>query len=82
MQSRRPDCVVLDLHMPHINGFEVQARLAGLVPPLPVIIATGHDSVEARERAIAAHPAAYLRKPLDEEVLLRAIEEAIANAPH
>ena len=70
--SHRPDCVVLDLHMPVMSGFDVQARLAD--SGVPVVIITGHDSDETRARALAGHPAAYLRKPVNDQVLLDAIE--------
>jgi FixJ family two-component response regulator len=79
--TRRPDCVVLDLHMPGMNGFEVQARLAEGGEALPVIIITAHDSPEAHERAMAAHARAYLRKPLDDQALLDAIGAAVAPKP-
>jgi FixJ family two-component response regulator len=75
--THRPDCVVLDLHMPQVNGFEVQTQLLTLTPPLPVVIITGQDSSEARERAMASSPSAYLRKPIDEKVLLDAVAAAI-----
>ena len=78
IRTRRPDCVVLDLQMPGMSGFEVQARLAEAGDELPVIIITAHDSPEARERALAAHAAAYLCKPLDDQVLLDAIAAAVA----
>jgi len=51
IETRLPDCVVLDLHMPHMNGFKVQADLARKHAALPVIIITGHDLPQARERA-------------------------------
>ena len=73
--SHRPDCVVLDLHMPVMSGFDVQARLAD--SGVPVVIITGHDSDETRARALAGHPAAYLRKPVNDQVLLDAIELAL-----
>jgi len=76
---RRPDCVVLDLHMPLISGFEVQARIMESGVPVPVVIVTGHDSDETRERALAGQPVAYLRKPVDEQVLLDAIELALSH---
>ena len=75
----RPDCVVLDLHMPLMNGFEVQARLAKLSAPVPVVIITGHDSSETRDRALAGRPMAYLRKPVDDQALLDAIELALSR---
>ena len=75
LSVQRPDCVVLDLHMPVVNGFEVQARLVEF--GVPVVIITGHDSDETRARALAGRPAAYLRKPVNDQVLLDAIELAL-----
>ena len=77
LASRRPDCLVLDLHMPGMNGFEVQARLVATGAPVPVVIITGHDSPETREQALAGHPVAYLRKPVNDEPLLDAIQLAL-----
>lgn len=79
---RRPDCLVLDLHMPLMDGFEVQTRLAGTGSRIPVIIITGQDSSEARSRAMAGHPAAYFCKPVDGQALLDAIEFAMTSKPH
>ena len=80
LASRRPDCVVLDLHMPLMNGFEVQARLA-VSPGVPVVIITGHDSDDTRDRALAGRPVAYLRKPVDDQTLLDAIELGLKSGP-
>jgi len=79
IQTHRPDCVVLDLHMPVMNGFEVQARLAVSVKPVPVVIITGNDSTETHDRALAGRPIAYLRKPVDEQTLLDAIQLALCQ---
>jgi FixJ family two-component response regulator len=81
LPTRRPDCVVLDLHMPLMNGFEVQARLAESSAPVPVVIITGHDSTETRDRALAGRPLAYLRKPVNDQTLLDAIELALSHNP-
>jgi FixJ family two-component response regulator len=75
-----PDCLVLDLHMPGVNGFEVQARLAETDPLLPIVVITGHDIPEAGERVLSAGASAYLRKPVDGQVLLDAVAEAISVA--
>jgi FixJ family two-component response regulator len=78
--QRKPDCVVLDLHMPGLNGFDVQARLtANPDGHIPVVIITAHDSPEAQQRAMAAGALAYLRKPVDAEPLLDAIRNATAG---
>lgn len=76
----RPDCVVLDLHMPLMDGFEVQARLAESGVSPPVVIITGHDSTETRERALSGRPVAYLRKPVNDQILLDTIELALCKA--
>jgi FixJ family two-component response regulator len=77
MKQHQPDCVVLDLHMPQVNGFAVQARLAEAGIRVPVVIITGHDTPESRERAMAGGAAAYLRKPVDDQALLEAIQRAV-----
>lgn len=74
-----PDCVVLDLHMPGATGFEVQTRLAQLAIRVPVVVLTGHDTPESRQRAVAGGAAAYLLKPVDERALLEAIVAAITT---
>ena len=76
-KEHQPDCVVLDLHMPQVNGFAVQARLAETGSRVPVVVITGHDSSESRERALAGGAAAYLRKPVDDQALLEAIQQAV-----
>jgi FixJ family two-component response regulator len=80
LKDHRPDCVLLDLHMPVMDGFDVLGRLDRAGLRLPIIITTGHDSSEARERAMAARPSAYLRKPVDDRTLLDAIELACQPA--
>lgn len=76
-----PSCVVLDLHMPRVTGFDVQARLAVTHGSLPVVIITAHDSQEAHDRAIEGGAKAYLRKPVDGQALLDAIASAIKEPP-
>ena len=89
LRTRRPDCLVLDLHMPLMNGFAVQARLAEDRDQIPVVIITGHDSPEARDRALVGKPVAYLCKPVNDAALLDAIQLALIhntdplpNQPH
>ena len=80
IETRLPDCVVLDLHMPHMDGFNVQAHLAGKYAALPVIIFTGHDLPNARERAMTGGASAFLRKPVLDRTLLDAISAATSSA--
>ncbi len=63
-----PDLVLLDLHMPHMDGYEVLAALREALPDdsfLPVLVLTADVTTEARERALDAGAKDFLTKPLD-----------------
>jgi FixJ family two-component response regulator len=78
--SRRPDCVLLDLHMPGMSGQEILARVREMDGHPPVVIITAHDTPETREQCLAAGAAAYLHKPLDGPLLLNAISAALGRS--
>jgi FixJ family two-component response regulator len=82
--SRLPSCLLLDLHMPDLNGFEVLERIAPR--RVPVLVITGHDQPGNAERVRALGCSDYFLKPVNESQLLEAIRTAIApslqtNAP-
>lgn len=79
VDDHEPDCLVLDLHMPEMSGFDVQGALAGGHAALPVVVITGHDTPESRLRALGLGAKAYLCKPVDDEALLAAISGAIGG---
>ena len=79
VRDHEPDCVVLDLHMPEMSGFDVQNALASDHPAVPVVVMTGHDTPESRARAVQMGAKVYLRKPIDDETLLAAIGDAIGG---
>jgi putative two-component system response regulator len=69
-----PDLVLLDLHMPRLDGFELLEQLKPLLEPraVPVLVLTADTTREAKRRALSAGAADFLTKPLDAaEVLLR-----------
>ena len=76
------DCLLLDLHMPGINGFDVLETLWSRQMPVPVIVITAHDEPGTAERVLAHGAAAYLKKPVDEAVLLAAITSCITATHH
>lgn len=80
LPDHAPDCVILDLHMPRVTGFDVLAQLAKRGVTTPVIIITGHDSEEAYGRAMAGGAKTYLRKPVDDKALLEAVQRAVGEA--
>jgi FixJ family two-component response regulator len=80
LRARQPDCLVLDLQMPGLTGLEVQRILTGARVRFPTIIITAHDEPESRARCLSAGAAAYLCKPLHDEMLLEAIADGIGRA--
>jgi FixJ family two-component response regulator len=79
IEDHEPDCVVLDLHMPEMSGFDVQGALASGHATVPVVVITGHDTPEARARAVQLGAKVYLCKPVNDEALLAAIDTAIGG---
>jgi len=75
-----PDFVILDLHMPAMNGFDVCEQLQRTGVHVPVAIITGHDKPEYRARAVAAGVTAYLPKPVDDKELIGIIAAAASSA--
>jgi len=79
--SRRPDCVLLDLHMPSMSGQQLLTHIRKMAGRPPVVVITAHDAPETRDECLAAGAAAYLRKPLDDRLLLNAINAALSRRP-
>jgi FixJ family two-component response regulator len=77
MPLLQADCVILDVQMPGLSGLEVQERLAKSHSRLPVIFITAHDDLGLRERALAAGAVAFLRKPFNDELLIRTLRAAL-----
>jgi len=75
------DCVILDLHLPGMSGFEVQEALSARGAPLPVVVLTGNDTPANRTRSLANGARAYLCKPVDDKVLLDALRPLTSTAP-
>jgi FixJ family two-component response regulator len=73
----RTACLVLDIHLNGVSGFDLQERLAANRTGIPIIFITAHDDAATRERVRRAGVAAYLPKPFDEQALLDAIRSAI-----
>lgn len=73
-------CALLDVRMPKMDGLEVQARLRGLRPDLPVVIITGHGDVPMAVRAMKAGAVDFVEKPFAESMLLECVERALSMA--
>ncbi len=74
-QEFRPDLILLDLHMPHVDGLAAMDQLATVIPKddyLPILVLTGDGTSEAKEKALSHGAHDFLSKPLNRtEVQLR-----------
>ena len=71
-------CILLDVRIPGLSGPELQCRLSELGSTLPIVFLTGHADVPTTVRTIKAGAEDFLTKPVSSDVLLPAIERAIA----
>lgn len=74
-------CLVLDIHLRGMSGFELRRQLTAHATKTPVIFVTGHDDEEVREEAWRVGCSAYLNKPVQSGLLLDAINKAIISEP-
>jgi two-component system, NtrC family, response regulator AtoC len=79
-QSMHPDVVVLDYHLPDIDGLQALERLRGLDPQARVVMLTGHGSVELAVQAMRAGSFDFLTKPVALGQLKLRIEQAMGQA--
>ena len=80
LDGERPadgDCLILDLTMPGMSGFEVLAELRGRGDTLPVIIVTAYADSTTRSRAAASGALAMLEKPHRASELLALVRRAL-----
>ena len=75
-----PNCLVLDVSLPDLNGLELQKLIASERTDMPIIFITGHGDVPMTVQAMKEGAVEFLTKPFDDEVLLRAIRQAIKRS--
>ena len=75
-----PNCVVLDIELPGLNGLELQERIAAERCEMPVIFITGHADVPRTIRALKGGADEFLTKPFADDELLQALARAIERS--
>jgi len=76
-RTEAPSCVALDLQLPGLSGLDLQKRMAEARLETPIVFLTGHGNIPASVQAMKAGAIEFLTKPVDEQDLLKAIQEAI-----
>jgi len=78
-RKRDFDVLIADVRMPGIDGLDLMAAIKRDAPELPVILFTGHGSVAEAERGMEGGAFDYVMKPVDIEVLVEKIRNAVAG---
>ncbi len=76
LATEQPACVLLDVHMPGLTGFDVIERMRSARIDIPVVFITASDALDIDQKA-AQSGARLLRKPFSNDVLLAAVEAAL-----
>ncbi|MGA1842547.1 MAG: response regulator transcription factor [bacterium] len=74
---RNPSCLVLDVHLPDINGLNLQDELFKRNISMPIIFITGYGDIPMSVKAIKKGAVDFLPKPFEDKEILSAIEQAI-----
>jgi two-component system response regulator FixJ len=74
-----PECLVCDVRMPGMSGLELQEALKARNAQLPVVLITGHGDVAMAVRAMKAGASDFIEKPFNDQVLLDAVNRALAR---
>jgi FixJ family two-component response regulator len=72
-----PNCLVLDVGLPGINGLDFQRQLADAGIQIPIIFITGHGDIPMTVKAMKSGAVGFLTKPFDDQDLLNAIHQAL-----
>ncbi|UCI05646.1 response regulator transcription factor [Mesorhizobium sp. B1-1-8] len=78
--ASRVACLVLDIQLGAMNGFELQRQLADSGSKIPIIFMTAFDNEATHLLAVEAGCTAYLHKPFSARLFFDAIERAVANS--
>lgn len=73
------DCLVADVHMPEMTGVELYRHLIGTGREIPTILVTAYPDDRVQERMLREGVRCYLRKPLEEAVLIDCLHSAVAR---
>jgi two-component system, LuxR family, response regulator FixJ len=73
------DCIILDLRMPGMNGFDLMKKLIAKGIQTPIICVTAFDDAKSREQARKLGASAYFTKPVDDQALIDAINWVVKN---
>jgi len=80
LPASAPSCVILDVHLPDLNGLDLQQRMTGETSSTPIIFITGYGDIPTSVRAMKAGAAEFLTKPFNYDEMIAAIRSALLRS--
>lgn len=78
LPAEEPQCLVLDVRMPGLNGLDLQTSLRNAGSTIPIVFSTGFGDVMSSVRAMKIGAVDFLTKPIDEDELLSAVQRGLS----
>jgi FixJ family two-component response regulator len=75
-----PGCILLDMRMPGLTGLQLQQHLLERRQPIPIVFISGHGDIPSTVLAMKSGAETFLTKPVDADVLLKTIEQAMLRS--
>jgi FixJ family two-component response regulator len=75
-----PSCLILDVNLPDLSGLDIQQRISDRNFSTPIIFITGYGDIPTSVRAMKAGAAEFFTKPLDDEMIVHAIRDAVLRS--
>lgn len=76
----QPACLILDVRMPRVSGFQLQERLNELDIPIPTIFCSGHGDIQMSVRALQQGAVDFLEKPYEPQQMIEIVQVNLARA--
>lgn len=79
VEEKRPDCVLLDIKMPKLDGIDVLTRIKGFDQNIAVVMITGYGTLESAMESMKIGAFDYITKPFDLDYVKNVVERAIVR---
>lgn len=75
-----PGCLIVDVRMPRVSGFQLQERLGGMGVPLPIVFCSAHGDVRMSVRAMQRGAVDFIEKPYDPQQMIEVVQANLIRA--
>ncbi len=82
LDPEEPGCLIVDVRMPRVSGFQLQERLNDMGVPLPVVFCSAHGDIRMSVRALQRGAVDFIEKPYDPQQMIEVVQANLEEATH